>query len=170
MKSDAIRCNQIFCIFPDDDGSSTYSTKSSDITWRVWQEDPFQLWPTNACFFLNGSSTWNWMLDSRSQADSLVTRAHDAIDRFKPRQQAIYLKVQHLWESHNTLCFFIDGKAGCGKTTLINTICDILQSQGKIVLAIATSTFAAQLYAGGRTTDSTFKVIDIISSKSHSPF
>lgn len=106
----------------------------------------------------------------RSQADSLVTRAHDAIDRFKPRQQAIYLKVQHLLESHNTLCFFIDGKAGCGKTTLINTICDILQSQGKIVLATATSTFAAQLYAGGRTTHSTFKVIDIISSKSHSPF
>jgi hypothetical protein len=100
----------------------------------------------------------------RSQADSLATRVHDAIDRFKPRQQEIYLEVQCLLESHDTLCFFIDGKAGCGKTTLMNTICDILQSQGNIILATATSAFAAQLYAGRRT-HSTFKVIDIISSK-----
>jgi hypothetical protein len=53
---------------------------------------------------------------------------------------------------------FIDGKAGSGKMFLVNAICDMLRSKELILLATATSAFAAQLYPGGRTTHSTLKV------------
>ncbi|KAJ7903991.1 DNA helicase Pif1 like protein, partial [Mycena leptocephala] len=56
------------------------------------------------------------------------------------------------------LCLFVDGKAGRGKTILVNTLCDKVRSLGKIVIPTATSAFAAQLYPGGRTTHSAFKV------------
>jgi chromosomal replication initiation ATPase DnaA len=53
---------------------------------------------------------------------------------------------------------FIDGKAGCGKTLLVNTICNSLLLLDFIVLPTATSAFAAQLYPGGQITHSTLKV------------
>ena len=56
------------------------------------------------------------------------------------------------------LLLFIDGKAGVGKTFLINAMCDKLRSINTITLPTATSTYAAQLYCGGRTTHSTFKM------------
>ncbi|KAH9920035.1 DNA helicase Pif1 like protein, partial [Amylocystis lapponica] len=56
------------------------------------------------------------------------------------------------------LSAFVDGQAGCGKTFLVNTICDYLCSAGHVVLPMVTSAYAAQLYPGGRTTHSAFKV------------
>ena len=53
---------------------------------------------------------------------------------------------------------FIDGKAGCGKTFLVNTLCAWVRAVGRIALPTATSAFAAQLYPGGHTTHSTFGV------------
>ncbi|KAF8141784.1 hypothetical protein EV363DRAFT_1144330, partial [Boletus edulis] len=53
---------------------------------------------------------------------------------------------------------FIDGKAGRSKTFLINAVCDKLRSLSRIVLPTTSSAFAAQLYSGGRTTHSMFKV------------
>ena len=73
-------------------------------------------------------------------------------------QQVIVNTVMHTVTMNNPLFLFIDGKAGRGKTFLINVICDLLQSMGQIVLPTATSAFAAQLYSGGRTTHSAFKV------------
>jgi DNA replication protein DnaC len=52
----------------------------------------------------------------------------------------------------------VDGKAGRGKTFLVNVICDNIRSRGLIVLLTAMAAFAAQLYPGGRTTHSAFKV------------
>src|SRR6266550_8242594 len=77
---------------------------------------------------------------------------------FQQSNDAFY-NILHNIYSENGSPIFIDGKAGCGKTTLINTICDVLRSQNEIVLATATSAFAAQLYPGGKTTHSTFKVM-----------
>lgn len=53
---------------------------------------------------------------------------------------------------------FVDGKAGTGKTFLVNAICSKLRSLRHIVLPMATAASAALLYPGGRTTHSTFKV------------
>ncbi|KIJ12161.1 hypothetical protein PAXINDRAFT_83263 [Paxillus involutus ATCC 200175] len=65
---------------------------------------------------------------------------------------------------------FVDGKAGRGKTFLVNAICDKLWSQGRLVLPTVTVVFAAQLYPGGRTTHSTFKVTLLCSACSYSMF
>ncbi|EKM53739.1 uncharacterized protein PHACADRAFT_30677 [Phanerochaete carnosa HHB-10118-sp] len=73
--------------------------------------------------------------------------------------------TQHIFDtivqaalSKTPLLAFINGKAGQGKTFLVNTIYDYLQGHGNIVLPTTTSGYAAQLYPGGRTTHSTFKV------------
>ena len=60
--------------------------------------------------------------------------------------------------SNQQILIFIDGRAGRGKTFLINALCYYLHSRSLIVLATATSAFAAQLHPGGRTTHSTYKV------------
>ena len=81
-----------------------------------------------------------------------------AMSAFNPEQQDIFLQVQHAISHHEPLLVFVDGKAGHGKTFLVNTLCAWVQSVGRIALPTATSAFAAQLYPGGRTTHSTFGV------------
>jgi ABC-type transport system involved in cytochrome c biogenesis ATPase subunit len=77
---------------------------------------------------------------------------------FNPEQRAIFLQVQHAISAGEPLFMFIDGKAGRGKTFLVNILCAWVRSTGRIALPTATSVFAAQLYPGGQTTHSTFGV------------
>ena len=86
-----------------------------------------------------------------------TTHSQDGTDQ-RVIQRRIFEHVMTLLEHQQGFRLFIDGKAGCGETTLVNAICDLLRSQQKIVLATATSAFAAQLYPGGKTVHSTFKV------------
>ncbi|KAJ7843149.1 DNA helicase Pif1 like protein, partial [Mycena leptocephala] len=72
-------------------------------------------------------------------------------------QLAIYSEILAAVLDNRPLCAFVDGKAGRGKTTLVNTLCDKLRATGRIVIPTATAAFAAQLYPGGRTTHSAFK-------------
>ncbi|PIL35120.1 hypothetical protein GSI_02908 [Ganoderma sinense ZZ0214-1] len=88
----------------------------------------------------------------------LRQRADAAIAQFNHEQQAVADAILGAIERNEPLCAFIDGQAGRGKTFLVNAICDKIRSQNGIVLATATSAYAAQLYPGGRTTHSTFKV------------
>jgi hypothetical protein len=88
--------------------------------------------------------------------------ADRSIQQFNEDQRRIYERIMDSIQHNQPLCLFIDGKAGRGKTFLINTICEALRARGKIVIPTATSAFAAQLYAGGRTTHSAFKVILLI--------
>lgn len=91
-------------------------------------------------------------------ASTLGMRAATTIQMFNPDQLAIYNCVLSAITEHRPLCIFIDGKAGRGKTTLVNALCDKVRSMGHIVIPTATAAFAAQLYPGGRTTHSAFKV------------
>jgi len=68
------------------------------------------------------------------------------------------LRVQRAISKDEPLLMFVDGKAGRGKTFLVNTLCAWVRFIGEIALPTATSAFAAQLYPGGRTTHSTFGV------------
>jgi hypothetical protein len=90
--------------------------------------------------------------------DHLLHRATDAFHTFNAEQRSIFLDVADAFQSSRPLLIFIDGKAGRGKTFLVNAICDYIRSQRRIVLPTATSAFAALLYPGGRTTHSAFKV------------
>ena len=73
-------------------------------------------------------------------------------------QIELYEDVVDAVENQYAKYVFLDGKAGTGKTHVIRAICDYLRSREKIVIATASSAFAAQLYDGGRTTHSAFKV------------
>lgn len=90
--------------------------------------------------------------------DILLTRAAGVASQLNKEQYHIYTEVIRAVDTGRPLRAFVDGKAGRGKTFLVNAICDKLRSLGRIVLPTATSGFAAQLYPGGKTTHSTFKV------------
>ena len=53
---------------------------------------------------------------------------------------------------------FINGKAGQGKTYLVNAICNTLRLEGKIVVNVGTTALSALLYKRGRTAHSTFGI------------
>jgi hypothetical protein len=93
--------------------------------------------------------------------DLLSQRADHAVAILKAGQLEIYNYALAAVMNAAPLCLFVDGKAGRGKTMLVNTLCDKVRSLGKIVIPTATAAFAAQLYPGGRTTHSAFKVFPI---------
>lgn len=88
----------------------------------------------------------------------LERRANCARNTFNAEQECIFAEILLAVNEEKPLLLFVDGKAGVGKTFLINAICDKVRSQNLIALPTATSAFAAQLYQGGRTAHSTFKV------------
>lgn len=92
------------------------------------------------------------------QATMLQQQVDIGLSIFNPEQQGIFLQVQYAVLHNKPLLVFVDGKAGRGKTFLVNTLCAWVRSVGKIALPTATSAFAAQLYPGGQTAHSTFGV------------
>jgi hypothetical protein len=93
-----------------------------------------------------------------SDIPQLLFAAEEAVMSFNSEQRGIFDIVWNAIQDNKPLCLYIDGKAGHGKTYLVNALCSQVRGHEKIVLATATSAFAAQLYPGGRTTHSTFKV------------
>jgi ABC-type transport system involved in cytochrome c biogenesis ATPase subunit len=81
-----------------------------------------------------------------------------SIERLNTEQRAIFAHIMQVINSGEQLLAYIDGRAGRGKTYLINAVISLLRSRQAIVIPTATSAFAAQLYPGGRTTHSAFKV------------
>ena len=88
----------------------------------------------------------------------LGNRAHAARSHMTHEQHLIYEQIISCVLTEQPLIAFVDGKAGRGKTYLVNAICNKVRSLGRIVIPTATAAFAAQLYPGGRTTHSVFKV------------
>ncbi|KAI0633333.1 PIF1-like helicase-domain-containing protein [Trametes polyzona] len=94
----------------------------------------------------------------KPEANVLSARSATAVSKLNAEQYQIYTEIMEAVAQRRPLCAFVDGKAGRGKTFLVNTICNKLRAMGHIVLPTATSAFAAQLYPGGKTTHSVFKV------------
>ena len=106
----------------------------------------------------NGNEA-EWERRRWSQVSEMLRQQVDTgLSMFNPEQREIFLRVQNAILNDEPLLMFIDGKAGRGKTFLVNTLCAWVRSMGRIALPTATSAFAAQLYPGGRTTHSTFGV------------
>ena len=55
--------------------------------------------------------------------------------------------------------FFIQGSAGTGKTFLYRTLCNHYRTLGKIVICVTSSSIAALLLPGGRTSHSQFHIL-----------
>lgn len=92
------------------------------------------------------------------QAAALQEQVHIGLLLFNSEQRDIFQQVQYAIITNEPLLMFVDGKAGRGKTFLVNTLCAWVRSTGRIALPTATSAFAAQLFPGGKTTHSTFGV------------
>ena len=100
-----------------------------------------------------------WELRRWSQQSwALQQQVNVSLSVFNSEQHSIFSRVQYAISNNEPLLMFVDGKAGRGKTFLVNTLCAWVRSTGRIALPTATSAFAAQLYPGGRTTHSTFGV------------
>lgn len=73
-------------------------------------------------------------------------------------QKYAYDEILSAIDSGNGGVFFIDGPGGTGKTFLYKALLSKVRSQGKIVVATATSGVAATIMPGGRTAHSRFKI------------
>jgi hypothetical protein len=93
-----------------------------------------------------------------SDPHDLSARADYLIQRLATEQRVIYDEILLSITNEQPLLMFVDEKAGRGKTFMINAICNKVHALGKIVLPTATAAFVTQLYPGGRTTHSAFKV------------
>ncbi len=102
--------------------------------------------------------------------DNLFERAQTTYQTLNNQQQEVFDMIWNAIQEESQRLLFLDGEAGTGKTTVVKTLCDAIRSVGKIVLATATSGFAAQLYPGGRTTHSMFKVRNVLFTLSHHLF
>ena len=94
--------------------------------------------------------------------NDLAEEALHAASTMTREQMKLYDNIVLAIDAGLQMAVFLDGKAGTGKTHVIRAICSFLQSRQKIVIATATSAFAAQLYDGGRTTHSAFRVSVIL--------
>ena len=74
-------------------------------------------------------------------------------------QHSFFHDLFHAIKHHLPFTPFISGGAGRGKSFVIEAALDLLQSKGLIAIATATSAFAAQIYPGGKTAHSVFKVL-----------
>ena len=92
------------------------------------------------------------------QSATLQEQVRTGLLLFNSEQRDLFQQVQYAISTNEPLLMFVDGKAGRGKTFLVNTLCAWVRSVGRIALPTATSAFAAQLYPGGKTTHSTFGV------------
>jgi len=101
--------------------------------------------------------------------DDLLHLALQSSHSLNYAQQLIAHDITLALATDLPLLLFIDGKAGRGKTYLVNVLCDWVRGHNMIVLPTATSAFAAQMYKGGRTTHSTFKVSYLLLSFQLSP-
>ena len=79
-----------------------------------------------------------------SDTSGLAAHANAACTAFNIEQRTIFDDVTDAVVNGKSLHVFIDGKAGTGKTHLVNVICDKIRLLARIVLPMAIAAFAAQ--------------------------
>ena len=87
----------------------------------------------------------------------LKEQSTEDLERMNPDQAGIYdciLRDAYGEGPHQV--YYVEGKAGRGKSFLVNTICSTLRSQSYIVIITGTTSLSVTLYERGRTAHSTF--------------
>ncbi|VDN26083.1 unnamed protein product [Cylicostephanus goldi] len=78
--------------------------------------------------------------------NSLVRECgNDAVNAAQERIVNAIVEASRLPKGTGNKLYFIDGKAGCGKTHTLNTLINLLEAEGKRVLATASTGIAATL-------------------------
>ena len=74
------------------------------------------------------------------------------------QQRYCFNIIMVAFDQPQTAQFFLQGPARTGKTFLYHALCSYIRQQGKIGLCVASSGITAQLFPGGRTSHSRFKI------------
>jgi hypothetical protein len=95
----------------------------------------------------------------QSHSAEMAAAVEHMIGGFNPEQLAVYQQLRATVEQANNACLcFLDGKAGRGKTFLMNCLVTSLRSQGAIVLVAGSTALSIIHYDRGRTAHSTFGI------------
>lgn len=95
----------------------------------------------------------------QSYSAEMTTAVERMIGSFNPEQLAVYQQLRTAVEQPNDACLcFLDGKAGRGKTFLMNCLVTSLRAQGAIVLVVGSTALSIIHYDRGRTAHSTFGI------------
>ncbi|XP_062006831.1 uncharacterized protein LOC133723982 isoform X2 [Rosa rugosa] len=102
----------------------------------------------------------NRLLREELDYNCLELKRHhiDLVAQLNTCQKIVYDQVIKAIEEKTMNTFFVHGHGGTGKTFLWHTIISKLRSEGKIVLAVASSGIASLLLPNGRTAHSRFKI------------
>ncbi|GJU24125.1 DNA helicase [Tanacetum coccineum] len=98
------------------------------------------------------------MEEKNYRRDVLLPESALSVPKLHEEQKQIYNLIMNASEQSLQEMLFVYGHGGIGKTFLWKTIISSLRSQGKIVLAVASSGIASLLLPAGRTTHSRFKL------------
>ena len=90
--------------------------------------------------------------------DKLKEEADRSVVKLNIEQQEVYNIIINACRKKEQEMVFVYGHGGTGKTFLWQTIINTLRSEGKIVLAVASSGIASLLLPSGRTAHSRFKI------------
>jgi Cdc6-like AAA superfamily ATPase len=98
------------------------------------------------------------MEEKNYNRDALREEAAVSVVKLNAEQRDIYNLIINACNNKEQKMIFMYGHGGTGKTFLWKTIINTLRSEGKIVLAVASSGIASLLLPSGRTTHSRFKI------------
>ncbi|KAF6514101.1 hypothetical protein HZS61_006357 [Fusarium oxysporum f. sp. conglutinans] len=90
------------------------------------------------------------------QREALMMRSHQNYAVLNAEQRRIFDVIYSSLAAGG--CFFIDGRAGRGKTFLMSTLCDYVRAEGKVVCVAGSTALSVTLYERGRTAHSTFGI------------
>ncbi|KAK1993563.1 hypothetical protein LX36DRAFT_542191, partial [Colletotrichum falcatum] len=88
--------------------------------------------------------------------DTLLRRSHQNYAVLNHEQRRVFNAVYSSLGTGG--CFFVDGKAGRGKTFLMGTLCDRIRAEGHVVCIVGSTALSVTLYERGRTTHSAFGI------------
>nr|GEW96301.1 DNA helicase [Tanacetum cinerariifolium] len=98
------------------------------------------------------------MEERNYKRDLLIHDVVEFVPKLNHDQKEIYNLILNASKESRQELLFVYGHGWTGKTFLWKTIISSLRSQGKIVLAVASSGIASLLFPAGRTTHSRFKL------------
>jgi hypothetical protein len=115
----------------------------------------FNLPPPHLLQILNNRA----LMEERSyNLELLRSESERFVAHLNADQRIIFEQVTHAVNHRQQKLIFVYGHGGTGKTYVWRTIISTLRSEGKIILAVASSGIAALLLPSGQTAHSRFKI------------